>query len=88
MTQNFTNGHADSENVSLLARKTLDEARTPEDIGLPLQAKKHPESVRIRVEKPKSLVWEWLELGFVVTLTSSVVFSMLAVVVAAGNAVE
>lgn len=88
MTQNFTNGHADSENVILLATKTLNEARTPEVIGLPLQAEKHPESVGIRVEKPKSLVWEWLELGFLLTLTSSVVFSMLAVVVAAGNAVE
>jgi hypothetical protein len=68
--------------------KTLNDARTPERAGLPLQTTTHPGSMRIRVQKPKSLIWEWLELGFVVTLTSSVVFSMLLVVVAAANAVD
>ena len=46
------------------------------------------ESADLPVRTPKSAIWAWLELGFLVTLASSVVFSMLLVLVAAGNAVE
>ena len=51
-------------------------------------SKSDPESADRPVRTPKAVIWAWLEVGFLVTLTSSVVFSMLAVVVAAGNAVE
>jgi hypothetical protein len=51
-------------------------------------SKSDPESPDLPVRTPKAAIWAWLEVGFLITLTSSVVFSMLAVVAAAGNAVE
>jgi hypothetical protein len=69
--------------------KALEEAHTPNRVVIPFpDSKADPESTDRPVRTPKSAVWGWLELGFLVTLASSVVFSMLLVLVAAGNAVE
>ena len=51
-------------------------------------SKTDPASTDLPMQTPKSAILGWVELGFAVTLASAVLFSMLQVLVAAGNFVE
>lgn len=69
--------------------KAFKKTRSPGRVVIPFPGSKtDSESTDAPVRTPKWAVWGWLELGFFVTLASSVLVSMLLVVVAAGNVVE
>lgn len=50
-------------------------------------SKREAESTDLPMQTPKSAIWGWLELGFTVTLASSVLVSILQVLVVAAEGV-
>jgi hypothetical protein len=91
------NGLAASATISRLqpkaawitAAKTSEDLREPERVVIPFLASKvYPKDPEIRVRTSERVLWEWLELGFVVTLGSSALASVLLAVLAAGSTVN
>ena len=70
--------------ASITALKTFETARKRVVIPFPV-SKVYPKDTEVRVLTAKQAIWEWLELGFVVTLASSALASVLLAVLAAGN---
>jgi hypothetical protein len=69
--------------------KAYTRARKPERVVIPFPTSKaDPEPTDAVMRTPKSAIWGWLELGFLVTLASSVLVSMFQVLVVAGNLAE
>ena len=64
--------------------KVFKKTRRPEPFA---NSKRDAESPDLPMQTPKSAVWGWLELGFTVTLASSVLFSMLQVLVVAAEGI-
>lgn len=74
--------------ASITAVKTFETARKPERVVIPFPVSKvYPKDTEVRVLTTKQAIWEWLELGFLVTLVSSALASVLLAVLAAGNTV-
>ena len=67
----------------ITAAKTSQNARKPErDLFHFPVSKVYPEDAQIRVRTSERGIWEWLELGFMVTLGSSALASVLLAVLA------
>jgi hypothetical protein len=63
------------------AVKTFKTARKSERVVVPFPVSKaDPKDTEVRVPTAKPAIWEWLELGFVVTLASSALASVLMAV--------
>jgi hypothetical protein len=64
--------------------KVFKKTRRPEPFA---NSKREAETADLPIQTPKSAVWGWLELGFAVTLASSVLVSMLQVLVVAAEGI-
>jgi hypothetical protein len=59
------------------AVRTFETAGKPERVVIPFDVSRvYPEETQVRVQTSTRAVWEWLELGFVVTLASSALASV------------
>jgi hypothetical protein len=73
----------------ITAVKTSKNARKPERVVIPFPVSKvYPKDPEVRARTSKRAIWEWLELGFLVTFASSALASVLLAVLAAGNTVK
>jgi hypothetical protein len=89
MIELFRNEYTGPQDCQVTAMRAFKKTHKPERVVIAFPvSKSDPESADLLMRTPKSTVWAWLELGFLATLASSVVFSMLLVLVAAGNAAE
>jgi hypothetical protein len=64
--------------------KVFKKTRRPEPFA---NSKREAESADLPIQTPKSAIWGWLELGFAVTLASSVLVSMLQVLFVAAEGI-
>lgn len=85
MIELFRNEYTGPQDCQVTAMRAFKKTHKPERVVIAFPVS---ESADLPMRTPKSAVWAWLELGFLATLASSVVFSMLLVLVAAGNAAE